>query len=227
MAQTVTINAERRSTSGTGAARRLRQAGMVPAVVYGSGRETESLTLNLADLEKVLQGTSGSTVIELSVDGQPMRALIREIQRHPTRKTISHVDFFEIRAGERITLSVPLALVGSPEGVRNAGGVLEQFLREIEVEMLPRHIPERIEVDVSALEIGNSRHVSDISVENAEILADASQTICTVVPQRVEEVVVPEVVEEEEAAEPELIRKAKAEGEEAEEAAPEGETPQE
>jgi large subunit ribosomal protein L25 len=202
MAQTVTVKAERRSSAGTGAARKLRQAGLVPAVVYGSGRNTESISLNLADLEKVLQGTSGSTVIELSVDGVPLRALIREIQRHPTRKTIWHVDFLEIHAGEKITLNVPLALVGTPEGVRNAGGVLEQFLREIEVEVLPRHIPENFEVDVSALEIGHSLHVSDISVENAEILAEASQTICTVVPPRVEEVAVPEVVEEEEVARP-------------------------
>jgi large subunit ribosomal protein L25 len=228
MAQTVTVNAERRSTSGKGAARQLRLAGMVPAVVYGSGRETESLTLNRADLEKVLQGTSGSTVVELSVDGKPLRALIREIQRHPTRKTITHVDFLEIHAGEKITVDVPLTMVGTPEGVRNAGGVLEQFQREIEIDVLPRHIPERIEVDVSALEIGDSIHVSDISVENAEILMDGSQTICTVVPPRVEEVAVPEVVEEEEeGAEPELIRKSKAEGGEAEEAAPEGGTPQE
>lgn len=225
MAQTVSINAERRSTSGKGAARKLRLAGMVPAVVYGHGRDAESLTLNLADLEKALQGASGSTVIELSVDGKPLRALIREIQRHPTRKTVSHVDFLEIHAGEKITLDVPLMLVGSPEGVRNAGGVLEQFLREIEIEVLPRDIPERIEIDVSALEIGDSLHVSDLSVENADILADADQTICTVVPPRVEEVAVPEVAEEEEAAEPELIRKAKAEEEE--EAAPEGGTPQE
>jgi len=227
MAQTVSLNAERRSTSGTGAARKLRQAGMVPAVVYGHGRETESLTLNLADLEKALQGASGSTIIELSVDGTPLRALIREIQRHPTRKTVSHVDFLEIHAGEKITLDVPLLLVGTPEGVRNAGGVLEQFLRDVEIEVLPRDIPERIEVDVSALEIGDSLHVSDLSVENAEILAEADQTICTVVPPRVEEVAVPEVAEEEEAAEPELIRKAKDEEEGAEEAAPEGKAPQE
>ncbi|UCF39872.1 MAG: 50S ribosomal protein L25 [Gemmatimonadota bacterium] len=227
MAQTVSLNAERRSTSGTGAARKLRQAGMVPAVVYGHGRETESLTLNLADLEKALQGASGSTIIELSIDGTTLRALIREIQRHPTRKTVSHVDFLEIHAGEKITLDVPLLLVGTPEGVRNAGGVLEQFLRDVEIEVLPRDIPERIEVDVSALEIGDSLHVSDLSVENAEILAEADQTICTVVPPRVEEVAVPEVAEEEEAAEPELIRKAKDEEEGAEGAAPEGKAPQE
>ena len=184
MAETVTLTAERRTTKGKGAARKLRQAGMVPAVVYGSGRDTESLTLNLADLERVLQGASSSTVIELSVDGTPLRALIREIQRHPTRHTIRHVDFFEIHAGEKITLNVPLSLVGSPEGVRNAGGVLEQFLREIEVEVLPRHIPERIELDVTALEIGDSLHGSDVTVENAEILADAGQPVCTVVPPR-------------------------------------------
>ncbi|MEE9470366.1 MAG: 50S ribosomal protein L25, partial [Gemmatimonadota bacterium] len=119
-----------------------------------------------------------------------------------------------------------LHLIGSPDGVRNAGGVLEQFLREIEIEVLPRNIPERIELDVTELRVGRSLHVSDLSIENAEVLVEADTTVCTVVPPRVEEEPVVEVVEEEGVAEPELIRKAKDEEGEAEEES-EGETPEE
>ncbi|NIM48446.1 MAG: 50S ribosomal protein L25 [Gemmatimonadales bacterium] len=225
MAQTVTLNAERRSGTGTGAARQLRRQGQIPAIIYGHGRQSEALAVAQMDLDKVLHDITGATVIELALDGHPVRVLIREIQRHPTKKTVTHVDFYEIHAGEKITLGVPVNLVGSPDGVRNAGGVLEQFLREIEIEVLPQHIPERIDVDVTELGVGSSLHVEDVMVANAKILTDPETTVCTVVPPRVEEAPPVEVVEEEEeVAEPELIRKPKAE-EEAQ--LPEGEPPKE
>jgi large subunit ribosomal protein L25 len=217
MAETVTLNAERRDDTGKGAARKLRQRGKIPAVVYGHGRDPEALTVSQMELDRVLQQIAGgSSLVDLTVDGKGLRALIREIQRHPTRKTVTHVDFYEVHAGERLSLDVPIALSGSPEGVRNAGGVLEQFVRELSIEVLPRHIPERIELDVTELRVGNSMHVGDITVPNAKILTDPDATICTIVPPRVEEVPTVEVVEEEE-AEPELIRKPRAEEEEAEE----------
>jgi len=227
MAETVTLTAERRQETGTGAARKIRQAGKIPAVIYGRGREPEALMVPQAEAEKVLKESGGgSTLIELSVDGKPIRTLIREIQRHPTRKNVTHLDFLEVHAGEKIKLAVPVHLVGSPDGVRNAGGVLEQFLREIEIEVLTRNIPEHIELDVTDLRVGRSLHVSDLSVENAELLVEADTTVCTVVPPRVEEEPVVEVAEEEGVAEPELIRKAKdEEGEATEES--EGETPAE
>jgi large subunit ribosomal protein L25 len=219
MAETVTLAAERREETGTGAARKLRREGKVPAVIYGHGREAQALAIHQADADKLLQTAGRSTVIELSVDGTPVRTLIREVQRHPTRKNITHLDFLEITAGEKLKVAVPVSLVGSPDGVRHAGGVLEQFLREIEIEVLPRHIPDKLELDVTDLKVGHSLHVSDLTVENAQLLADADTTVCTVVPPRVEEEPVPEVIEEEEAAEPELIRKAKGEEEGAEEKA--------
>lgn len=225
MTQTVSLTAERRTDTGKGVARKLRGRGRIPAVIYGHGRQPEALSVSALELDKALHGISAeSTVIDLAVDGRDVQALIREIQRHPTRKTITHLDFYEIHAGEKITLDIPLRLVGSPEGVRNAGGVLEQFLREIEVEVLPRDIPHHIDVDVTELGVAQSLHVSDVTVPNAKILSDSEQTICTVVPPRVEEVAPVEVVEEAEIAEPELIRKPKGEAEEAE--AP-GEQPEE
>ncbi len=222
MKETVTLSAERRQDTGKGVARKLRASGRIPAVIYGHGREPESLTLSRVDLDKVLHRIAGgSTIIDLHVEGAPVQALIREVQRHPTRKIVHHVDFYEVHAGEKLSLDVPVALLGSPDGVRNGGGVLEQFLREITIEVLPRHIPERIEVDVTDLRIGDSVHVSDVSVENAKILDDPSTTLCTVVPPRVEAEPVVEIEEEEEPAEPELIRKPREEEEESEEKASE------
>jgi large subunit ribosomal protein L25 len=217
MAETLVLVAERRTESGKGSARKLRASGFVPAVVYGHNRETQSLAVAHTELDKVLHRIAkGSTVFDLTVDGQTVQALIREIQRHPTKKTVTHLDFYEIHAGESITLDVPITLEGAPEGVRNAGGVLEQFLRALEIEVLPRDIPEHVVVDVTNLAIGRSLHVSDLSVPNAKVLSDPHTTICTVVPPRVEEEPVPELAEEE-AAEPELIRKAREGEEESEE----------
>lgn len=219
MSQPVMIKAERRTARGKGPARRVRAAGRVPAVIYGHGREAEALTVSASELEKALHGIAAeSTVIQLDVEGATVETLIREIQRHPTRLHITHVDFYEIHAGETITLGVPVHFEGVPEGVRNAGGVLEQFLREIEIEVLPKDIPERVVVDVTYLGVGRSLHVRDITIPNAKILEDGDTTVCTVVPPRVEEaptVVVPE----EEMAEPELIRRPREEEAEEGEAA--------
>lgn len=217
MAQSITISAEPRSATGKSAARALRRAGKVPAVIYGHGRATEPLAVSATDLEKALHGISAeSTVIELDVNGTTSQVLIREIQRHPTKMDIRHVDFYEIHAGETITVGIPVRLVGSPAGVRNQGGVLEQFLRELEIEVLPQDIPDQIEVEVTALEIGDSLHVSDLTFAVGKILDDPERTICTVVPPRIEEEVVVAPAPEEELAEPELIRKPKAEEEEEE-----------
>ncbi len=215
MTQTLSIRAEPRSETGKGPARRLRQAGKVPGVVYGHGREPQSLTLARSDLEKVMVGVGGSTMIDLEIDGTTVQTLVREVQRHPTRLDITHIDFLEVHAGEVITVPVPIHLMGIPDGVRNQGGVLDQTLREIEIRVLPKDIPEHIEVDVLELRVGQSVHVSDIEVPNAVILEDANATICSVIAPRVEAEPEEAVEEEEEAAEPELIRKPKAEGEEA------------
>jgi len=226
MAQTVALKAERRTANGKGAARQLRLQGKVPAVVYGHGRQPEALSLTLGELEKALVGIAAeSTLIDLSIEGSGIKTLIREIQRHPVRSRIIHVDFYEIHADEKITLSIPVYLEGTPDGVKNGGGVLDQVLREIEIEVLPADIPERVSVDVSALIIGHSLHVRDVKIERATILTDAEATLCTVVPPRAEEVApVAGAETAAEAAEPELIRKVK-EGEEGEGEGEEGAAP--
>src|SRR5204863_4624529 len=220
MAQTVTLTATVRDKTGKGAARQARFGKQIPAVIYGHGRATQPLMVDALALEKALTGIEPeSTLIELTVDGKKSRTLIREIQRHPIRPDIIHVDFYEIRGGEKITLKVPVHLVGTPDGVRNAGGVLDQVTREVEIEVLPENIPDRVELDVTALKIGDSLHVRDLSIPNAAILTGADLTIATVVPPRAEEVAAPTAeAATTEVAEPELIRKVRG-GEEGEEGA--------
>src|SRR5213595_3591267 len=217
MAKNVSLAASARQATGKGAARQARFRGKVPAVIYGHGRETQSLELESQALEKALHGIEpASTIIDLAVDGKTVKTLIREIQRHPIRPDIIHVDFYEIRGDEKVTLKVPVHLVGTPDGVRNAGGVLDQVTREVEIEVLPEHIPDRVELDVSALKIGDSLHTRDLAIANAVILTGADLTIATVVPPRAEEVAAPTPEAATEVAEPELIRKIR-EGEEGEE----------
>ena len=223
MAQTVSLSATVREETGKGAARQARFQKKVPAVIYGHGRPTQTLMVDALALEKALTGIEPeSTLIELSVDGKTSRTLIREIQRHPLRPDIIHVDFYEIRGGEKITLKVPVHLVGTPDGVRNAGGVLDQVTREVEIEVLPENIPDRVELDVTALKIGDSLHVRDLAIADAVILTGADLTIATVVPPRAEEVAAPTPEAAIEVAEPELIRKVREdeEGAEGEAAAP-------
>jgi large subunit ribosomal protein L25 len=222
---TANLAAKVRSTAGKGAARKLRAVGEVPAIVYGHGREPQSLAINTYTLERMLEKVSyKTTVIELEVaGGATAKTLIREIQRHPFKRHILHVDFQELVAGEKVTVRVPLVFVGTPEGVRTGGGILDQVMHEMEIQCDPSIIPNHIDVDVSMLIIGHSLHVSDVKVpEGVEILDEASATVCVCsIPKAVVEEV-PAVDAAAAPAEPELIRKAKedAEGAEGEAAAP-------
>ena len=228
MAQIAQLAAEPRTARRKAGAKALRNAGRIPAVIYGHGREPAVLSVNGVEFSRLLEKIAPeSTIVELTVDGATVRTLIREVQRHPLKPGILHVDFQEIHAGEQIRLEVPVHLVGVPDGVRNQGGILDQVLREVEIEVDPTQIPERIELDATALVIGKSLHVSDLTIPNAKILTDRELTVATVVPPRVEEVAVVAAVEGApvegaevalaEPAEPEVIRKRKPEEEAAEE----------
>lgn len=212
MAESLVLDATKRTESGKSAARQLRREGRIPAVIYGHGRDPEALTISQADFEKTLASISGTTVIKLKVGSKTSSALIQEIQRHPTKLQILHVDFLEVHKGEKLTVRPPIRLVGSPHGVRNQGGVLDQILRELEIRVLPKDMPDHIQIDVTALTVGQSIHVSDLDVPNVEILTDSHATICTVVAPRVEaEAAELAGAEEEGIAEPELIRRPKEE----------------
>lgn len=215
MAQQATLQAARRPGTGKGVARALRREGKVPGVIYGRNREPEAVVVDAVALLKTLQGASSSSVLDVVVDGgTPVKALMREIQRDPVRPTsIIHVDLYEVQADETVVVDIPVHLVGTPDGVRNFGGVLELVLHSLEIEVLPGDIPERLELDVTHLGVGESLHVSDVNIPNATILNDAELAICSVVAPRVEEAA-PAVEETAAGGEPELIRKQRAEEDE-------------
>jgi large subunit ribosomal protein L25 len=212
---TATLGAEARSDTGKGVARKLRAAGRIPGIIYGHAREAAPLSLNARDLDKLLSGISaGSTVVELTLGGTTTKTLIREIQRHPFKKQIMHVDFQELVAGEKVTVDVPLVFVGIPEGVRLSGALLEQIMHSIEVFADPTKIPNHIDVDVSHLAMGHSLHVRDLVLpEGIEVLSDEDATMCAVIaPRAVVEAVAAEGTEA--VAEPELITKGKVDEDE-------------
>lgn len=214
---TANLSAKSRSTTGKGVARKLRAAGEVPAVIYGHAREPQPLALNAHELALLLEKVPyQSTVIELAFDGGNARTLIREIQRHPFKKQILHVDFQELVAGEKVHVKVPVHLVGTADGVRNGGGLIDHILHEVEIMVDPSNIPSHLDIDITSLTIGHSIHAGEIVLpEGVELLTDEDATICVcAAPKVVEEVAAPAAVDA--PAEPELIRKAKAD--EAEEA---------
>jgi len=218
----VSFSATSRNIKGKGAARTLRRQGQVPAVIYGHGREPLSLSLNARDLDKLLSHIQAeSTVIEVSVGGATAKTLIREIQRHPIKRQILHVDFQALVAGEKVTVSIPIVLNGIPEGVRLEGGVLDQTLREIEIEVDPSEIPDHVELDVTNMVIGDSLHVSDIKVPSGvKVLDDPETSVAVLAAPRavIEETPVAEAVEGAEGAvaEPEIIGKGPGDEEEGE-----------
>ena len=217
MAQQANIQAHTRGETGKGAARGFRRSGRVPAVIYGHDRPSEAVTVETLALTKLLGTISAATtIVDVTVDQRaPVKALIREIQRNPLRPVdILHLDLYEVKADEKITVSVPVHLVGVPDGVRNFGGVLDQVLYSLEVEVLPADIPDHIELDVTNLTIGHSLFVRDVQVLKARILNSPDSPVCSVVAPRTEEVApVAEAAEVVAPAEPELIRKPKAEDE--------------
>ena len=208
---TASLTAEVRSDSGKGAARKLRAAGRVPAVIYGHHREPQSLALDARALGLTLERVSASSVFELTIGGgTAVRALIREIQRHPVKRTLIHVDFQELVAGEKVTVRVPLVFVGTADGVRNQGGLLEEVTRELEITADPSNIPDHIDVDVTALTIGHPMHVRDLTLPSGvTALADEGATVVQVSPPRLEE----EASSSSEApsGEPEVLRAKKPE----------------
>ncbi len=214
MAQSTSLQATPRSDSGKGTARSLRRAGQIPAVIYGHNRQPVALTLDGLALGRLLTGISAaSTILDVTVEGEkPVKALIREIQRHPLRQAdILHVDLYEVSAHERVTVEVPVHIVGTSDGVRNFGGVLDQILHKLELRVLPADIPSHIDIDVTPLGIGKSIFVRDVKLPNAEILNDPRLPICSCVAPRTEEAAA--VATAETGTEPELIRKAKADAE--------------
>lgn len=220
MAKQVQIKAKSRVETGRGPVKRLRAAGVIPAVVYGAHTKPLNIGIEFAELDKALHHATGENVlVDLVVeeDGKTNNrlALIQEVQHHPVEDVILHVDFHEVSATEKLRTVVPIRPVGEPAGVKTGGGVLEFVMRELHVECLPKDLPEIIEVNVEKLEIGQGLHVSDITPPpGVALLDDKGQAIFIVAAPIAEEVAATPVTEG--LIEPEVIGAVKEEGEEGE-----------
>jgi large subunit ribosomal protein L25 len=218
----VILEVESRTVTGGSACRRMRRTGRIPGNVYGLERPPFKVTVNPKRIDEMLRLGSGvNTVFQLSLVGEDKtrEAMIKELQRDPVSGLPVHVDFIRVDPTKRVQIRVPVRLVGTPEGVKNEGGIIDFVNRVVEVECLPTHIPDHLDVDVSELHINQNVTVGELVVdEGVEVLDDRDQIVAVVVAPRVEEVA---AVEEEEAEaveeEPEVAAKGK-EAEGAEEA---------
>ncbi len=220
MSTNATLSAEPREGTGKGVARKLRAAGRLPAVVYGQDAEPRLLSIDAHDVERLFHRISvDNTIIALSIDGEKaaVDTLVREVQVHPYRNQLLHVDFYTIQKGVALDVDVPLRLDGVPVGVRLDGGILDHIVHDLSVRCVPSKIPNEVVVDVSELAVGDSIHVSDLEVEEGvEITTDPARTVCLVaMPKVVEEEAPEEELEGVEALEdaPEAAPEAAADAE--------------
>lgn len=195
-----------RTQVGNGPARALRRQGKIPAVLYGPGTEPVLLAVAVNDLEKVLKKSKAAQVLlkVLIQNGETSTksAMIKELQTHPLSRDFLHLDLYEIALDRKITVKIPIAVKGKSIGVEE-GGVLQIIRRELEVSCLPFAIPEVIDIDVTDLDIGDSIHVGQLSVEEGiELMDDDHFTVVTVLSPKVEEAEVEELEDEEEGVEP-------------------------
>ena len=215
MAKQVKLKVEPRTATGRSAARRLKARGIVPAVVYGGKEKSQPLQVSARDINAMLSHASGENIlVELEIAGEKATrtALLQEVQHSPVGGDVLHVDFHAISMDEKIQADVPLEPLGIPNGVKNFGGLLEQNLRALAIECLPRDLPDRITVDVSALNIGDSVHVRDIKLPaGVTAKVQAELTAFSVMAPVIEEE--PVAAEAEAAAGPEVITAKKEEGE--------------
>ena len=219
----VTLQANKRDEVGTRPARRLRRTGLVPAVVYGKDAPTLLVTVAGRELNSAFRTEAGlNALFNLDLEGESVLTVAREIQRHPVRGDITHLDFIKVSLDVAIEADVHVDLIGIPVGVREEEGVVEQISMTITVRALPTEIPSSIELDIEALNIGDTLKVADLdAVEGVEILDDEERPIVTILAPRKIEEEVPEVdlegLELEEGEEPpEGEEGDEAEGDEAE-----------
>lgn len=202
----VVLSAEKRSESGKSYARKLRREGRVPGIVYGAGDDTASISLNKIELARMLRHEHA--IVNVKVDGNDQPAVVKSVDVHPLSGDVIHIDFLRVVAGQEMTVTIPINIVGTAVGTK-IGGVLAVLKHDVEISVLPKYMPDHIDIDVSELEIGDVIRIKEITLENMSFVEDAEELICQVNQPRKEEE--PEELEEglgeeeEESAEPEVI----------------------
>ncbi|MFZ0390913.1 MAG: 50S ribosomal protein L25 [Calditrichia bacterium] len=214
MSEVNVLKAKKREQFGKSATRKYRLEGWVPAEYYSSHDDNMHLLFDQKLVEQSLANAHGLLTVQVEGSKKKHACVLKDLQVDPLRGNVIHVDLQGIRKGEKISLTVPVVLHGTAAGVKT-GGILEHLVREIDIECLPKDIPEQFDIDISAMEIGDSVHVRDLQKENVRILADPDETILILDHPRmaVEE---EEVEEEEELTEPEVITSRREEEEDEE-----------
>ena len=177
MAISFELNAEPRTDTGKGASRRLRHAGKIPAIMYGGNKDPESLTLEHNEVIRNLQHEAFySHILTVKVGGSETRAVLRDLQRHPSKPFVQHMDLQRVSESEKLRMHVPLHFVGeeTAPGVK-AGGMVSHEIIEVEIECLPKDLPEYIEVDISGMEVGESLHLSDLTMPEGAVLLELAR----------------------------------------------------
>lgn len=186
----VLIKADRRSGTGKGVARKARAAGMIPAVLYGGGVDPVSITISSKDWDKITRHMKRNVILDMEIHGgasvENRPVMVKEVQRNGVGTEIMHIDFLQVSMEKTVEVEVPIHLSGKSKG-EVLGGVIDIHLRSIKVECLPGQIPEEIVVDLTELDIGDSVHVSDISLPGVKLIEHGDVAILSVVPPTVEE----------------------------------------
>jgi large subunit ribosomal protein L25 len=227
------LEAQPRTPGNKNDARRVRSSGKIPGVLYGAGRNALALTLDPRQVTRILHSATGhNTIFELALDGERTKAMIVDWQYEPIKGALLHIDLKRIAMDQKLKVNVPIVLKGEAAGVKQQGGILEQVLREVEIECLPGDIPSSIEADVTDLVFGKVLRVSDLPrSDKFELITDENQTVAHITSVKEEEAPTPEAAAAEAAAapaEPEVIKKGKQEAEDegAEAAAEKAEKPE-
>jgi large subunit ribosomal protein L25 len=212
------LEAQPRTPGNKNEARRVRRGGKIPGVLYGAGKNALALSLDPRQVTRILHSASGhNTIFELALDGERTKAMIVDWQYEPIKGALLHIDLKRIAMDQQLKVNVPILLKGEAAGVKQQGGILEQVLREVEIECLPGDIPSSIEADVTELVFGKVLRVSDLPKSNKfELITDPNQTVAHITSVKEEEAPTPEAVAAEAAAvpsEPEVIKKGKQEAE--------------
>jgi len=217
------LEANPRTAGNKNEARRVRVSGKIPAVVYGAGKDSLPVTVDPRHVQRILNSDSGhNTIFDLNLSGERTKAMIVDWQYEPIKGKLLHIDVKRIAMDKALRVNIPILLKGEAAGVKQEGGILEQMLREVEIECLPGDIPSHIDVDVSELTFGKVLRVADLPHnEKLKFLTDENQPVAHVTSVKEEVVAAPEAVAAEATAapsEPEVIKKGKQETEEGAEA---------
>ncbi len=202
----IQLKGSRRESLGKGGARRARAAGLIPGVIYGHGETPVPVSVGFKEFEVALRGhKGGNAIVNLNVGEGDVTALVRDVQYDPVTRGILHLDFQHISLTEQVEVEVVVHCVGIPVGVKDGGGILEHLLRTLAIRCLPTAIPPSVDVDVTALNIGDNLHVRDLVAQGYEIITDGGVTVAAVVAPAVEEVVEVAPTEAVAAVEPEVV----------------------